>query len=146
MLPLSPEPSEDIFDTTSTMPIQNFPREKLQTIEKIGEGRFGDVRLCEVLGEEDVKTNTVLDHELSDKFVVVHTLRVNSFKEEFEQEVKALSRLTDINVSRLLGACLDSEPVCAVREYGAMGDLCQFLQDHVAESATPLAPSASALR
>lgn len=137
MLPFSPEPDEESLDyRDEEIPIPVFPKEKLRIIEKIGEGHFGEVHLCEVLDAESD----------SNKFVVLHTLRTISFKEEFEKEVKALSKLRDVNVSKLLGACLDTEPYCAVREYAPMGDLCQFLQDHVAETATPLAPSASALR
>lgn len=137
MLPFSPEPDEDFsnyeYEDTS---VSVFPREKLRIIEKVGESHFGEVHLCEVLGAES-------DY---DKIVVLHTLRTISFKTEFEREIRALSRLRDANVSKLLGACLDTESPCAVREYAPMGDLCQFLQDHIAETATPLAPSASALR
>lgn len=137
MLPLSPETEEDpvSYEHEATQ-ISVFSREKLRIIEKVGDGHFGEVHLCEVLNAE----------RDCDKFVVLHNLRTMSFKDEFEKEVRALSRLKDVNVSRLIGACLDSEPYCAVREYAPMGDLCQFLQDHVAESATPLAPCASALR
>lgn len=139
MLPLSPEPDADEDPYESGCPIAEFPRDKLRIIEKVGEGHFGDVHLCEVV--------TTPGSAVSDcKFVVVHTLRMESFREEFGREVRALSRLKDGNISRLLGACLDSEPICAVREYAPLGDLCQFLQDHVAESATPLAPNASTLR
>lgn len=139
MLPLSPEPDScDQFE--EDVPIKKFPREQLRIIEKLGEGHFGDVHLCEVL----VTSNGGDFSEC--KVVVVHTLRIETYRDEFNREVKALSKLNDINVSRLLGACLDSEPICAVREYSSMGDLCQFLQDHVAETATPLAPSASTLR
>lgn len=137
MLPFSPEPDAESLDyRDEEVPMPVFPREKLRVIEKVGEGHFGEVHLCEVL-DAGMECN---------KFVVLHTLRTISFKDEFEREVKALSRLRDANVSKLLGACLDTEPYCAVREYAPMGDLCQYLQDHVAESATPLAPSASALR
>lgn len=137
MLPFTPEPDEDgLLYQDEDISITVIPRENLRIIEKVGEGHFGDVHLCEVIESEVI----------CDKFVVLHTLRTISFLNEFEREVKALARLRDVNVSRLLGACLDTEPYCAVREYAPMGDLCQFLQDHVAESATPLAPSASALR
>lgn len=139
MLPLSPEPDADEDAFATDRPTPEFPRDKLRIIEKVGEGHFGDVHLCEVVSTPGSSISEC-------KFVVVHTLRVESFREEFGREVKALSRLKDGNISRLIGACLDSEPICAVREYAPLGDLCQFLQDHVAESATPLAPNASTLR
>ncbi|KAJ8957027.1 hypothetical protein NQ318_012202, partial [Aromia moschata] len=140
MLPLSPEPEDDDDDVfEEDRPVERFPREKLRIVEKIGEGLFGDVHLCEVLFSPDGPYGGEC------KFVVVHNLRADTFREEFAREVRALARLRDCNVARLLGACLDSEPVCAVREYAPLGDLCQFLQDHVAETATPLAPTASTL-
>jgi discoidin domain receptor family protein 2 len=139
MLPLSPEP-DDCSDQDEDVVIEIFPREQLGIIEKLGDGPFGDVHLCEVLVGAD-------NGKFSDcKFVVVHTLRLETYREEFNKEVKALARLNDPNIARLLGACLDTEPICAIREYAPMGDLCQFLQDHVAETATPLAPTAKTLR
>ncbi|KAJ8925152.1 hypothetical protein NQ315_001337 [Exocentrus adspersus] len=133
MLPLSPEPDDDaVFDVV----IPEFPGDKLRIVEKVGEGIFGDVHLCEV---------TVSPSSDKCKYVVVHTLRSESFREEFGKEVRALARLKDENVAMLLGANLNAEPVCAVREYAPFGDLCQYLQDHVAETATPLAPNASTL-
>ncbi|KAJ3661378.1 hypothetical protein Zmor_005776 [Zophobas morio] len=136
MLPLSPEP-DDCSDQDEDVVIEIFPREQLRIIEKLGDGPFGDVHLCEVLADNG---------KFSDcKFVVVHTLRLETYRDEFNKEVKALAKLNDPNIARLLGACLNTEPICAVREYAPMGDLCQFLQDHVAETATPLAPTAKTL-
>lgn len=147
MLPLSPEPDDDgcggVDRDDEDIVIEIFPREQLAIIEKLGDGPFGDVHLCEVL--ERVNNNSFSGSN-SFKFVVVHTLRVESYREEFNKEVKALAKLNDPNVARLLGACLETEPICAVREYAPMGDLCQFLQDHVAETATPLTSTAKALR
>lgn len=138
MLTLSPPREKPLQLVEPTF--KEFPRDQLRIIEKLGDGRFGDVHLCETL-------TTPQRHNLIEcKFVLVYTLRLDSLRGEFEAEVRTLSRIGDVNVSRLLGACLDSEPVCAVREYSPMGDLCQFLQDHVAETATPLAPTANTLR
>ncbi|XP_019874685.1 discoidin domain-containing receptor tyrosine kinase B [Aethina tumida] len=137
MLTLSPPREKPLQLVEPTF--KEFPRDQLRIIEKLGDGRFGDVHLCETL-------TTPQRHNLVEcKFVLVYTLRLDSLRGEFEAEVRTLSRIGDVNVSRLLGACLDSEPVCAVREYSPMGDLCQFLQDHVAETATPLAPTANTL-
>lgn len=141
MLPLSPEPDDCSSDQDEDVVIEIFPREQLRIIEKVGDGPFGDVHLCQVL------VSPGNNGAFSDcKFVVVHTLRLESYRREFNKEVKALARLNDPNVARLLGACLETEPICAVREYAPMGDLCQFLQDHVAETAIPLAPTIKKLR
>lgn len=131
LLPLSPEP-EDLEEDTE---IPFFPRERLSIIEKLGGGHFEDVHLCEFSSDEG-----------RNKLVVVYTLRLESFKPNFRRDVQGLARIKHENVSQLLGACLDTEPICAVREYSEKGDLCQFLQDHVAETATPIVNTASTLR
>lgn len=140
MLPLSPEP-DDCSDHEEDIEIESFPREQLRIIEKLEEGQYGDIHLCEVqLSPRDPRFKSDC------KLVVVHTLKLESYRDDFNKEVHALSRLRDPNIARLLGACLDTEPICAVREYAEMGDLCQFLQEHVAETATPLTSTANTLR
>lgn len=140
MLPLSPEP-DDCSQYEEKVEIKSFPREQLRIIEKLEEGHYGDIHLCELqLSPNDTRFKSDC------KLVVVHTLKLETYREEFNKEVHALSRLKDCNVARLLGACLDSEPICAIREYAEMGDLCQFLQEHVAETATPLTSTAHTLR
>lgn len=146
MLPLSPEPgdcSDRDVEADEEAGVEPFPRERLRIIEKLGDGQYGDVHLCELQTEEDNGHN---QHYPECKLVAVHALKFDTYKEEFEKEVHALSRLKDSNVARLLGACLDNEPICAVREFAEMGDLCQFLQEHVAETTTPLTSTANTLR
>ncbi|XP_045462151.1 discoidin domain-containing receptor 2-like isoform X3 [Harmonia axyridis] len=130
-LPPTPQPSvKDLWDTDLSE-IESFPRDQLRIVEKFGEGQFCDIHLCEVVGSyRDVRW-----HRGDGKFVVVHTLRAECYRTDFNAEVNVLSRLRHANIARLLGACLDSEPICAIREYTPHGDLCQFLQDHVAETA-----------
>lgn len=142
MLPLSPEPEDCSDRDVDDIQIETFPRERLSIIEKLGDGHYGDVHLCEV------QTNSENNEEQFSecKFVAVYTLTFEKYKEEFDKEVHALSRLKDFNIARLLGACLDTEPICAVREFTEMGDLCQFLQEHVAETTTPLTSTANTLR
>lgn len=139
MLPLSPEP-DDYSECDEDVEIREFPREQLRIIEKLGDGQFGDLHLCEV----QWRLNNLVNSEC--KFLVVQTLRSETYRTEFNKEVRNLARLRDPNIAQLLGACLECEPFFAVREYSEMGDLCQFLQDHVAETATPLASTASSLR
>lgn len=141
MLPLSPEPDDHSDQEEKDIKLQVFPRDQLCIIEKLGEGQFGDVHLCELqLSPSQIGWSDCC------KLVIVNTLRVETYRDEFIKEMHALARLKDVNVARLLGACLDSEPICAVREYVEMGDLCQFLQEHVAETTTPLTLTANTLR
>lgn len=145
MLPLSPEPDDCSDREDEDVKIETFPREQLHIIEKLGEGKYGDVHLCEVHLVSSPERDTASG--LSDfKLVVVYSLSEGRDREEFIKEIRALSKLKDPNIAHLLGACLDVEPICAVREYAQMGDLCQFLQEHIAETATPLTSTANTLR
>lgn len=145
MLPLSPEreycPDRDMDD----IEIEPFPRDRLRIIEKLGDGQYGDVHLCEVQTNNN-ENNEQKEKYFESKFVAVYSLTFEKYREEFDKEIQALSRLKDSNIARLLGACLDTEPICAVREFTEMGDLCQFLQEHVAETTTPLTSTANTLR
>lgn len=134
MLPLSPElelgdssgrddDDEDLSD------ISKFPKEDLILVEDFGEWQFGGVQLYEA------PMHLVAERGGCCQFVSVYFGKLGQV--EFLREVRALVRLNDTNVARLLGACFDCEPVYAVREYCEFGDLCQFLQDHVVETTTP---------
>ncbi|XP_012056355.1 PREDICTED: discoidin domain-containing receptor 2-like [Atta cephalotes] len=114
--------------------VLDFPREKLNIVENLGCGYFGDVHLCEVdrfPGYDEVFRNTSSD------LVIVKSLKPGSsdaLRIEFQQEAKRLVRLADRNVARLLGASLENDPMCIVLENGEYGDLNQYLQSHIAET------------
>lgn len=120
--------------------INKFPRDQLRIIEKLGDGKFGNLHICEV----QWKFNTLVNCNC--KLVTVETLKSPNYQADFEKEVRYLAKLTDKNVAQLLGTCFECEPFLFVREYSEFGDLCQYLQDHVAESASPLTTSAISLR
>lgn len=67
-------------------------------------------------------------------------------RREFVEEVEALWRLRDPNLATVVGGELVEEPLFVVLEYSALGDLNQFLQDHVADTTAHLPPSAKTLR
>ncbi|XP_003702400.1 discoidin domain-containing receptor 2 [Megachile rotundata] len=116
--------------------ILDFPREKLNIVENLGCGYFGDVHICEIdrfPGYDEVFRNTTSD------LVIVKSLRPGSsdaLRIEFQQEAKRVARLADRNVARLLGASLEDDPMCIVLENGEYGDLNQYLQSHIAETST----------
>uniref|UniRef100_UPI003AAFEDC1 discoidin domain-containing receptor 2-like n=1 Tax=Centroberyx gerrardi TaxID=166262 RepID=UPI003AAFEDC1 len=112
--------------------MREFPRHKLTFKEKLGEGQFGEVHLCEAEGMQDF-----LDEDLSIEgssesplLVAVKTLREDANKNarnDFLKEIRIMSRLRDPNIVRLLAVCVDTDPLCMITEYMENGDLNQFL-------------------
>ncbi|XP_053329009.1 epithelial discoidin domain-containing receptor 1 isoform X2 [Spea bombifrons] len=117
------------------LPLSKFPRGHLLFREKLGEGQFGEVHLCEVLNPQELPTlqfpfNMRKGRSL---LVAVKLLRSDANKNarnDFLKELKILSRLSDPHIIRLLGACLDEDPLCMITEYMENGDLNQFLSAH----------------
>ncbi|XP_053288783.1 epithelial discoidin domain-containing receptor 1 isoform X3 [Pleuronectes platessa] len=113
-------------------PLPELPRQCLIFKEKLGEGQFGEVHLCEIENPQDLPNlefpfNVRKGRPL---LVAVKILRPDASKNarnDFLKEVKILSRLKDPNIIRLLGVCVSSDPLCMVTEYMECGDLNQYL-------------------
>ncbi|XP_007554956.1 discoidin domain-containing receptor 2 isoform X2 [Poecilia formosa] len=112
--------------------LREFPREKLTFKEKLGEGQFGEVHLCEAedmqnfLGEDTLMEGS----SKSPLLVAVKMLREDANKNarnDFLKEIRIMSRLRDPNIVRLLAVCVDTDPLCMITEYMENGDLNQFL-------------------
>ncbi|XP_069738048.1 epithelial discoidin domain-containing receptor 1-like isoform X2 [Phaenicophaeus curvirostris] len=104
-------------------PLPAFPRARLRFRDKLGEGQFGEVLLCEVEDPEAPPPGRPL-------LVAVKVLRPDASKNarrDFLQEARTLGRLRDPNIVRLLGVCAGAGPLCIVTEYMEHGDLHQFL-------------------
>ncbi|KAM9789336.1 discoidin domain-containing receptor 2-like [Neosynchiropus ocellatus] len=117
-------------NTDSSM--REFPREKLTFKEKLGEGQFGEVHLCEAEGMQDFLVGDKSEDENSGSLllVAVKTLREDANKNarnDFLKEIRIMSRLRDPNIVRLLAVCVDTDPLCMITEYMENGDLNQFL-------------------
>uniref|UniRef100_A0A3B4H908 receptor protein-tyrosine kinase n=1 Tax=Pundamilia nyererei TaxID=303518 RepID=A0A3B4H908_9CICH len=118
-------------------PLPELPRQCLIFKEKLGEGQFGEVHLCEIESPQDLPTlefpfNVRKGRPL---LVAVKILRPDASKNarnDFLKEVKILSRLKDPNIIRLLGVCVSSDPLCMVTEYMECGDLNQYLSQRKA--------------
>ncbi|CAL8247419.1 unnamed protein product [Lota lota] len=113
-------------------PLPELPRQCLVFKEKLGEGQFGEVHLCEIESPQELPNlefpfNVRKGRPL---LVAVKILRPDASKNarnDFLKEVKILSRLKDPNIIRLLGVCVSSDPLCMVTEYMESGDLNQYL-------------------
>ena len=76
----------------------------------------------------------------------IHIL-LHTFRSDFIQEARILTCLNHPNLVSVVGVCVsDGDPLYMICEYGDKGDLCQFLQDHVAETSLSKSSGAPTLR
>ncbi|XP_072294536.1 discoidin domain-containing receptor 2 isoform X2 [Eucyclogobius newberryi] len=127
--------------------VEEFPRKLLTFKEKLGEGQFGEVHLCEAEGMQDFMNKEFkFDYpEEEPVLVAVKMLRSDANKNarnDFLKEIKIMSRLKDPNIVRLLAVCIYSDPLCMITEYMENGDLNQFLSKHEPEGQLALLSNA----
>ncbi|XP_067370187.1 discoidin domain-containing receptor 2 isoform X1 [Channa argus] len=127
--------------------VEEFPRKLLTFKEKLGEGQFGEVHLCEAEGMQEFMNNEFLFDISKDQpvLVAVKMLRSDANKNarnDFLKEIKIMSRLKDPNIIRLLAVCIYSDPLCMITEYMENGDLNQFLSRHEPEGQLALLSNA----
>ncbi|KAI4819934.1 hypothetical protein KUCAC02_027935, partial [Chaenocephalus aceratus] len=116
-----------------------FPRQQLIFREKLGEGQFGEVHLCEAEGLPEFlgEGSPLPDRDGRSVLVAVKQLRADATSQarnDFLKEIKIMSRLNDPNIIRLLCVCVSSDPLCMVTEYMENGDLNIFLSQREIES------------
>uniref|UniRef100_A0A4W4GPZ5 receptor protein-tyrosine kinase n=1 Tax=Electrophorus electricus TaxID=8005 RepID=A0A4W4GPZ5_ELEEL len=126
---------------TDCPPLPELPRERLIFKEKLGEGQFGEVHLCEIENPQDLPNMEFPFNVRKGRplLVAVKILRPDASKNarnDFLKEVKILSRLKDPNIIRLLGVCVSSDPLCMVTEYMESGDLNQYLSQRMSQPIT----------
>ncbi|XP_018915525.2 discoidin domain-containing receptor 2 [Bemisia tabaci] len=112
--------------------IPEFSRHRLRVIEKLGEGAFGMVHLCETEGVPEYNGMSTGHHK---KQVIVKSLRRGcneTTKKEFLREMWWLASARDPNIVRVVGRCCQEEPFCVLQENCEFGDLPNFLQLHAA--------------
>lgn len=116
--------------TKKDISVAEFPRQQLRFKEKLGEGQFGEVHLCEADGLLEFLGRASPEASSRAVLVAVKMLRPNVTKtarNDFLKEIKIMSRLKDPNIIRLLGVCVQDDPLCMITEYMENGDLHQFL-------------------
>ncbi|XP_076127216.1 discoidin domain-containing receptor 2 [Alosa pseudoharengus] len=125
--------------TRKDISVAEFPREQLIFREKLGEGQFGEVHLCEAEGLLEFLGEGAPLPEMDDRpvLVAVKQLRpdaTSTARNDFLKEIKIMSRLNDPNIIQLLCVCVSSDPLCMVTEYMENGDLNMFLSQREMES------------
>ncbi|NXD74870.1 DDR2 protein, partial [Halcyon senegalensis] len=116
--------------TKKDISVGEFPRQQLRLKEKLGEGQFGEVHLCEADGLLEFLGLSSTEFTHQPVLVAVKMLRsdVNkTARNDFLKEIKIMSRLKNPNIIRLLGVCVRDDPLCMITEYMENGDLNQFL-------------------
>ncbi|NXG94439.1 DDR2 protein, partial [Stercorarius parasiticus] len=116
--------------TKKDISVGEFPRQQLRLKEKLGEGQFGEVHLCEADGLLEFLGVPSTEFTHQPVLVAVKMLRsdVNkTARNDFLKEIKIMSRLKNPNIIRLLGVCVRDDPLCMITEYMENGDLNQFL-------------------
>ncbi|XP_030317190.1 discoidin domain-containing receptor 2 [Calypte anna] len=116
--------------TKKDISVGEFPRQQLRLKEKLGEGQFGEVHLCEADGLLEFLGVSSTEFTPQPVLVAVKMLRsdVNkTARNDFLKEIKIMSRLKNPNIIRLLGVCVRDDPLCMITEYMENGDLNQFL-------------------
>ncbi|KAM8796553.1 discoidin domain-containing receptor 2-like [Eudromia elegans] len=116
--------------TKKDISVGEFPRQQLRLKEKLGEGQFGEVHLCEADGLLEFLGVSSTEFTRQPVLVAVKMLRsdVNkTARNDFLKEIKIMSRLKNPNIIRLLGVCVRDDPLCMITEYMENGDLNQFL-------------------
>ncbi|XP_012992373.1 discoidin domain-containing receptor 2 isoform X1 [Esox lucius] len=125
--------------TRKDISVAEFPRHRLFFREKLGEGQFGEVHLCEAEGLPEFlgEGAPLPDRDGRSVLVAVKQLRAdatNNARNDFLKEIKIMSRLNDPNIIQLLCVCVSSDPLCMVTEYMENGDLNMFLSQREMES------------
>ncbi|XP_057334847.1 discoidin domain-containing receptor 2-like isoform X2 [Microplitis mediator] len=107
--------------------IQHISRHRLRILDKIGEGSFGFVHLCEAKGIHSPDLGTIRNRQL----VIVRSLWrgvTDSLKKDFMRDMYVLAKIRDPNITRIV-ALVEEEPFGAVFEYGELGDLPDFIRN-----------------
>ena len=98
----------------------------ITVLKKIGEGQFGDVFLAVIT--DDV----TFEYMEPTTIVAIKTLKGDyspTMKQQFEKEIKFMTRLKNPNVVQLMGICNKGIPFIMM-EYMRNGDLNMFLKKH----------------
>ena len=102
--------------------LPEYPRSQIMYIRDLGQGHFGVVVQAEAANiEEGRETSTVAIKVLKEG-------ASPQVKKEFFREASLMCAFDHPNILKLLGVCIDMEPLCMIFEYMEMGDLNNYLR------------------
>ena len=107
--------------------LPEYPRDSIFYIRDLGQGQFGVVVQAEA-------KNIVPGVEKST--VAIKVLKEGAsmqVKREFFREATLMHTFDHPNIVKLLGVCIDQEPLCMVFEFMELGDLNNFLRQNAPE-------------
>ncbi|XP_076248235.1 discoidin domain-containing receptor 2-like [Calliopsis andreniformis] len=114
--------------TLDSYQVQRISRHRLRILDKLGEGNFGLVHLCEAKGIADPEIGSTQNRQI----VIVRSLWrgvVDSLRLDFTKDMRVLATIRDPNIAKVI-ALVEEEPFGAVFEYGQFGDLPNFFENH----------------
>lgn len=115
------------------------PRENIFYVKDLGQGHFGVVVQAEVVGvEAGAEKSTVAIKVLKEGASM-------QAKKEFFREASLMHAFDHPNILRLLGVCIDQEPLCMVFEFMELGDLNNFLHQNATSRSVGSNPSLNRL-
>lgn len=116
-----------LLHTIESYNVQRISRHRLRILDKLGEGNFGLVHLCEAKGI----TNPEIEAIQNRQTVIVRSLWrgvVDSLRLDFTKDMHVLAMLQNSNIAKMI-ALVEEEPFGAIFEYGQFGDLPTFLEN-----------------
>jgi receptor tyrosine kinase len=112
------------LDEYTHVKLPEYNRDKLIYICDLGEGHFGLVIRAEapdIMSQEPNSTVAVK---------VLKEGASSATKTEFFREASLMAGFNHPNILKLLGVCIEQEPLCMIFEYMEMGDLNNFLREN----------------
>ena len=115
---------KDLMGEYQDVKLPEYNRDKLVYICDLGEGHFGLVIRAEATGivPNEEKANVAVK--------VLKEGASESAKKEFFREAALMAGFDHFNILKLLGVCIEQEPLCMIFEYMSMGDLNNFLRQN----------------
>ena len=112
----------NVTSLTGGVDLPSFPRDNIVYISDLGQGNFGVVIKAEA---KDI----IADQETT--VVAIKVLKEGAndqTKKDFFREAVLMHEFNHPNILKLLGVCIEEEPLCMLFEYMELGDLNGYLR------------------